>query len=67
MPKRPNYAAMNHLEPTPGDVGRFALHASPMDFADALVQWCGSDTEINDVARWLEIVATRLRALREQM
>lgn len=53
--------AANKIEPTPGDVGRFALHMDSNRFATQLVQWCGDDVELNVVAAWMEDVASRLR------
>lgn len=54
-------------EPSPGDVGRFAIHHPAATFAKQLAQWCGDSIELNDVAAWMEAVAKRLREIRDSL
>lgn len=58
---------VTRTDPSPGDVGRFAIHTHPQRFATELAGWCGDSVELNDVAAWMDAVAKRLREIRESM
>lgn len=48
-------------DPTPGDVGRFALHSNADWFGLQLAAWCDNESQLQAVTDWVEAVYFKLR------